>query len=1137
MRYLCAVENLKRLLAVYGRDDRVGRLAQELKSPRKARIHASGLSGAGDCFALAGLIEQGFHDHLVVCSDKESAAYALNTLNNLLDNAWVYMLPDSFKRPLQYDALEPNNILQRTEVVNLWSRQTSRSRVVVTYPEALIEKFISPDDLSKRKIAIRVGETLDVDVLITQLVDLGFQRVDFVYEPGQFSIRGGIIDIFTFGNAWPYRVEMFDDEVESVRTFDPMTQLSKQEIREMTAIPNVRAESIHTDLVDLSYVLPSEAVCWITDWEMVLDKVHTAFERTQALSIVDIPQEDEALRHFLEEKPFSVTREVMDGLGMFHIVLHNPGGIEATGRVDFNMTPQPSFNKNFDLLIRNIQDNSKNALETFIFTSNTKQIERFYSIFEDLNANVNFHPVPVDIHAGFVDSAAGTAVYTDHQIFERFHRYKLRKGFTREQAMNLRMIRELKPGDFVTHIDHGIGRYSGLEKIDINGHVQESVRLIYKNNDILYVSINSLHKIHKYVGKEGTPPALSKLGGDAWANLKRKTKRKVKDIAKELIRLYAERKSSDGYAFPPDGYLQNELEASFIYEDTPDQMETTQLVKEDMMKDYPMDRLICGDVGFGKTEIAVRAAFKAVVGGKQVAVLVPTTILALQHNQTFSERLKDFGISVDYVNRFKTTGQRKEVFNRLKEGKLDIVIGTHGLLNKDVGFKDLGLLIVDEEQKFGVSAKEKLRKLRVNVDTLTLTATPIPRTLQFSLMGARDLSIIRTPPPNRQPIYTERRVHDDELIKEAIYYEVHRGGQVFFVHNRVKSLPDVVAMLNRLCPDIDIAMAHGQMDSKKLEETLLNFIEGRYDVLACTNIIETGLDIPNANTIIINNANQYGLSDLHQLRGRVGRSNKKAFCYLFAPPLSVLTPEARKRLRTIEEFSDLGSGFNIAMRDLDIRGAGNLLGAEQSGFITDIGYETYQKILEEAVQELRENEYKELFEDDLAKQKIFVSDVHIETDVEMLIPDDYVNSIDERLRLYKELDAIESEDEIKAFEERLHDRFGNIPAVVNELFEGLRLRWTCKSLGFDRAIMKNGVLKLFFIGNPKSAYYETPMFTRLLAVLSSKGSELGLKLKQSRTRLIVTCENINTLKEAHEVLEVLRAAQMEQPVATNAEAQ
>ena len=746
--------------------------------------------------------------------------------------------------------------------------------------------------------------------------------------------------------------------------------------------------------------------------------------------------------------------------------------------------------------------------ETYICSDNPKQFERLAAIFKELKAKVEFLPVDTAIHEGFVDDDLKVAVLTDHQIFQRYHQYRIRQGFSREQALNTRLLKELTPGDFVTHIDHGIGKFAGLQKIEIGGQMQEAVRLIYKNNDILYVSIHSLHKIAKYVGQEGTPPVLSKIGSDAWKQLKNRTKKKLKDIAAELIKLYAGRRASKGHAFPPDGYLQNELEASFIYEDTPDQIKSTSDIKAEMEKPYPMDRLVCGDVGFGKTEVAIRAAFKAVCDGKQVAILVPTTILALQHARTISERLSEFPVTVDYINRFRTGKEKKAVLENLKEGKVDIIIGTHALLSKDIVFKDLGLLIVDEEQKFGVASKEKLRSIKVNVDTLTLTATPIPRTLQFSLMAARDLSVIRTAPPNRQPIQTEIRVFDEAVINETIMAEVNRGGQVFFVHNRVIDLPGIVDTLKRLCPGVDIAMAHGQMDAEHLESVLVDFIDHKFDVLVCTNIIETGLDIPNANTIIINRADMFGLSDLHQLRGRVGRSNQKAYCYLFAPPMSVLTAEARKRLRTIEEFSDLGSGFAVAMRDLDIRGAGNLLGGEQSGFIADIGFETYQKILDEAIQELKETDFKDVFKEEIAERDSYVRDVTIETDVEMLIPDEYVSNIQERLNLYTELNNIKNEEGITEYKKRLEDRFGRIPNQVNALFEGLRLQWICKKIGFDRLILKGGKLRCYFLGDPQSSFFETERFQKVMIFLQKHGRVMGVSLKQTTKELILVKDNL-----------------------------
>ena len=1115
--------NLDHLLSLYKEDSRIAKIISATEGEQAARLRLTGMAGAQESFVLAGTFMNTGHGHLIVANDKEEAAYIQNNLANLLKGKSIRFFPDSFKRPMFFEELNPTNGLLRTETINKVVNSTVNGEIVVTYPEALFEKVVAPEVLNVQRITIQKGEDMDVDFLIEALIEYGFKREDFVYEPGQFSIRGGIIDIFSFGNDYPYRIELFDDEVESIRTFDPTTQLSKRKIAQVSIIPNINTEFSQDQKVSMLGVIPESTIVWVRDFQVLLDKLAQCFEKAETFAKAISLLEEEELKEIFRDRAFIRPNEIIEDVKRFSIMCFADSAqpIEFDNEIIFSTRPQPSFNKNFKLLIENLQENSNEEIENYLFAENPKQIERFYSIFEDLEANVQFHPIPTSINEGFIDLDLNIACYTDHQIFQRFHRYKLRQGFTKDQAINLRMLRELTPGDFVTHIDHGVGRYSGLEKIDINGHIQESVRLIYKNNDILYVSINSLHKISKYVGKEGTAPKLDKIGSEAWKNLKRRTKKKVKDIASELIKLYAKRKATPGHPFQPDGYLQNELEASFIYEDTPDQLKATNDVKGDMCKDYPMDRLICGDVGFGKTEVAVRAAFKAVVGGKQAAILVPTTILALQHYHTFKGRLEEFGVTVDYVNRFRTTAERNAIYKKLKEGAVDIVIGTHALLNKKVGFKDLGLLVIDEEQKFGVAAKEKLRNLKVNVDTLTLTATPIPRTLQFSLMAARDLSIIRTPPPNRQPIHTEVRIFSEEVIKEAIYYEVNRGGQVFFVHNRVKTLPDIAAMVARMCPDVEIAKAHGQMDPKVLEKTLLDFIESKFDVLVCTNIIETGLDIPNANTIIINNAHHFGMSDLHQLRGRVGRSNQKAFCYLFSPPMSTLTTDARKRLKTLEEFSDLGSGFNIAMRDLDIRGAGNLLGAEQSGFIADIGYETYQKILEEAIHELKETKFREVFKEELEKNPQYVREVKVDTDVEMLIPDEYVSSISERLSLYTELDAIETEEEIETYINRMRDRFGRIPPQVHELFEGLRLRWICKKMGFERLILKNNKLRCYFVENPQSNFYESALFQRILEYVGSKGLQKGLSFKKSNRHFILVKDHVKSLKEAHKALNYL----------------
>lgn len=1098
----------------------IARLSQE----GNARLQIKGLAGALESFLIAATYRKAGGHYLVVATDKEEAAYIQNTISSLLPKKQIRLLPDSFRRPLYYEVLDPTNVLLRTETINYLTHSKSKGEIVVTYPEALFEQVVAPQELTNARIELTKGEILDVDTIIDVLVEYGFKRQDFVYEPGQFSIRGGIIDIFSYGNEYPYRVELFDDEIESIRTFDPLEQLSVEKVEYVSIVPNINTKFSREQKTSIFEVLPENTYIWMKDFQLLMDKLNECFKRAndfaQNLTIIDDKELAQIFRDRAFIRPGEVLEDVRDKPIVFFTNYKQSLPIDHT--IDCRAKPQPSFNKNFDLLIRNLLENTSGGLQNILFAGSAKQIERFYAIFKDLGADIRWEPINTAIHAGFIDPEMQLACYTDHQIFERYHRYRLRKGFTKDKALNLRMLRDLTPGDLVVHLDHGVGRFSGLEKLEVGGRTQESVRLVYKNNDILYVGINSLHKLSKFTGKDGTLPRLDKIGGDAWKNLKTRTKKKMKDMAGELIKLYAKRKATPGHAFPPDGHLQNELEATFIYEDTPDQLKATNAVKQDMMASNPMDRLICGDVGFGKTEIAVRAAFKAAEDGKQVAILVPTTILALQHYRTFKERLEPFGMTVDYVNRFRTAKEKTAIYKRLADGEIDLLIGTHAILSNKVKFKDLGLLVIDEEQKFGVKAKEKLRAIQVNVDTLTLTATPIPRTMQFSLMNARDMSVLRTAPPNRQPIHTEVRQFNEEVIKDAIENEVFRGGQAFFVHNRVKSLTDMSVMLRKLCPDVQFATAHGQMDPKELEKTLLEFIDRRYDVLICTNIIETGLDISNANTIIINNAHQFGLSDLHQLRGRVGRSNKKAFCYLIAPPISVLTPEARKRLRTLEEFSDLGSGFNIAMKDLDIRGAGNLLGGEQSGFIADIGYETYQRILEEAVRELKQGAFKEVFADQMTEVSDFVREVNIETDTEMLIPTNYVESTQERLRLYQQLDGIPDEAGLEEFAKALVDRFGAIPPQVEELFDGLRLRWLCRQLGFERVNLKNNKLLLSFIEDAQSLFYDSEAFKTLSHIIATEGLLRGLKLKQTPRRLMLVKENVKSLAAAQDVLQGLK---------------
>jgi transcription-repair coupling factor (superfamily II helicase) len=1117
------VEKETNLLSLYIKDARTQQLADALVAPN-ARIHLSGLIGAQASFVMSASFFAQPRPQLIVALDKEEAEFIYSNMENILEKKDIHFFPDSFKAPLRFEHLDNNNVLARTEIVNRIINTTTTGEIIVTYPEALFEKVVAPAELDKHRVDIKIGENLDVNFLIQVLVEYGFTRSNFVYAPGEFSIRGGIIDIFSYGHEKPYRIELFDEEVESIRTFDAATQLSIQKVANLVIVPNINKKFDHTQKVSLFKVLHRDTVVWIDDFHMALDKLQLCFERAQTFATELSVLDESDLAEIFRDRAFLYPNDVVEDLQALPLVmLNNPySEFKATEKIVYKTKPQPSFNKNFPLLIEDLYNKKSNLFTNYIFTDSPKQIERFYSIFEDLKAEVEFLPVHFGIHKGFIDEQLKIVCYTDHQIFERYHRFRSKTGFSHEQALTIKLLRELQPGDFVTHIDHGIGKFSGLEKIDIKGKQQESLRILYKDRDILYVSINSLHKIAKYVGKEGEEPKLHKIGSDTWKNLKAKTKKQIKDMAEELIKLYAKRKASKGFQFSPDNYLQNELEASFVYEDTPDQLKSTQDVKDDMEKPNPMDRLICGDVGFGKTEVAMRAAFKAACDSKQVAILVPTTILALQHFKSFSERFKDFPVTVDYINRFRTAKEKKQVLENLKAGKVDVIIGTHGLAGKDVVFKDLGLLIIDEEQKFGVAVKEKLRTMKVNVDTLVLTATPIPRTLQFSLMSARDLSIIRTPPPNRQPIHTESRLFSIELIKDVIYKEINRGGQVYFVHNRVASLPDMVSMLRENCPDVDIEMAHGQMDPELLENTLVDFIDKKFDVLVCTNIIETGLDIPNANTIIINNAHQFGLSDLHQLRGRVGRSNRKAYCYLFGPPLSALTPEARKRLKTIEEFSDIGSGFDVAMRDLDIRGAGNMLGGEQSGFISEIGFHTYQKILEEAIIELKETDFKDVFEEENKKKETFVRDVEIETDVEMLIPDEYIENIQERLNIYTQIDALETEEQVQAFGENLKDRFGKLPEQVLEIFEGLRVRWLAKNLGFERIVLNEGKLRCYFVLSPQSKYYETPAFQKIYKFINGEGKKNQLSIKQTPKSLLMIRENVRTLKGAKKILELLQ---------------
>jgi len=1109
----------------YRNNNIIADLSASVLSKDKSPLHIKGLAGSAASVISATVFAQRQDQlYLIISQDKEEAAYLFNDLENLLlegDTPFhkkkVLFYPTSYRRPYEVEKTDNNNILSRTEVLKRLGTREGGT-IVVSYPDALAEKVVSRSFLKKNTLRMSVKESLSVDFVIDLLMEYNFERVDFVVEPGQFSLRGGIIDVFSYTNDRPYRIEFFGDDIESIRTFDPANQLSIDKLTHITITPNVQDRTLHETRQSFIEFIDPNTVIWVRDLSFAIDKIDKEFAKAEKA----FSELREDTIHLKPEELFTnaaqFKREILDHkLIEFgsHSLLKDSKGF------NFSMQPQPSFNKNFDLLLKNLEENSISGIKNIILSDNPKQTERIQTIINDLIGNrgisataFNYDIENLSLHEGFIDKQSKLACYTDHQIFERYHKFHIRDGFAGKEAFTLKEIYDLQPGDYVTHIDHGIGRFDGLEKIENNGKQQEAIRLIYQNNDILYVSIHSLHRISKYVGKEGTVPSLNRLGSNAWNKLKSKTKQRVKDIAKDLIKLYAERKASDGHSFSPDSYLQHELEASFIYEDTPDQVKATADVKKDLEKSYPMDRLVCGDVGFGKTEIAVRAAFKAVADSKQVAMLVPTTILAIQHFHTFKDRLKEFPCKVDYINRFKSAREQKKTLQELEEGKIDILIGTHRLVSKDVQFRDLGLMIVDEEQKFGVATKEKLKQMKVNVDTLTLTATPIPRTLQFSLMGARDLSILNTPPANRYPVQTELHAFNEEVIRDAVHYELSRGGQVFVVNNRIKNIIEVAGMIQRLVPDAKIAIGHGQMEGHKLEKVMMDFVEGNYDVLVATTIIESGLDIPNVNTIIINDAQNYGLSDLHQLRGRVGRTNKKAFCYLLAPPVSVLTDEARKRLKAIEEFSELGSGFNIAMRDLDIRGAGNILGAEQSGFISEIGFEMYQKILDEAIMELKETDFKGLYDEPV--QKDYVKECLIETDLEIMLPDRYVTNITERLSLYKELDSLEAEEDLLAFQERLIDRFGPVPQQTQELINTIRLRRMARKLGFERITLKNTGMTATFITTKDSPFYQSSIFSTVLQFIQVY--QHNVRMKEQNDKLSLNFKEIQSVSNAIEAL-------------------
>ncbi len=1099
------------ILNKYNNSKLLTQFTNHIKNNTK-RLFLSGTTGSFKSLLAAASLEK--NQHLIILNDKEEAAYFYNDLTQLTGDEKIYFLPSSYKRSPEYGNIDESNIILRTEALNFLS-SGNNDGIVVSYPLAIFEKVPTNQILNDCTLNIQTGEKLDISFVTEVLNEYEFKREDFVYEPGQFSVRGSIVDIYSFANEDPYRVDFFGDEVDSIRTFNLENQLSIEKLDKIAIIPNINKQK-DTEKISLVEFLSPEIFIWAYDFSFIYDNIaeahlkikHRENQRaeSEAVPSLNLFNDNIEICTLIEHK-----KTIEFGKKSF---------FKDSLEITFNTSPQPVFNKNFNLLEENLLTNEEKGYERYILSDNPKQHDRLRDIFKDLNSKISYTPLSTTLHEGFIDNDSKFCFYTDHQIFERYHKFSLRTDKARiaKQAISLKELSRLNPGDYVVHIDHGIGRFGGLVTTNENGKPQEAIRLVFRDNDILLVSIHSLHRISKYKSKDSEPPRINKLGTTAWQKIKDKTKKKVKDIARELISLYAQRKEEPGFAFSPDSYLQTELEASFIYEDTPDQEKTTHLVKEAMEKDIPMDMLVCGDVGFGKTEIAIRAAFKAVTDNKQVAVLVPTTILAMQHYNTFKERLKDFPCEIDYISRLRKPKEIKQALTKLKTGEISIIIGTHRLIGKDVEFKDMGLLIIDEEQRFGVSIKEKLKKIKVNVDTLTLTATPIPRTLQFSLMGARDLSILNTPPPNRHPILTELHTINDEIIKEAISYEVDRNGQVFFIHNRVQNIFEIEAMINRILPGVKTVVAHGQMDGPQLEKIMLDFINGDYDVLIATTIIESGLDIPNANTIIINNANHFGLSELHQLRGRVGRSNKKAFCYLLAPPLTSVTQEARRRLKIIEEFSDLGSGFNISMQDLDIRGAGNLLGGEQSGFIADIGFETYHRILNEAILELKETEFKELYKEEInrkADKNIqFVTDCSIETDALLVLPDQYIENVAERMQLYRKLDGLKDEDELNNFKSELIDRFGPIPETTQELIQVVQLRWKAIELGVEKIVYKNGKLLIYFVSNQESPYYQSSIFTGILGFLQAKAKTAKMQEKNNKLRLAIpSVKDINTIKD------------------------
>lgn len=1127
---------IEELRTLYASLPQLGALAKLLKDGKTRHISLNGLVASAPALFFAAFAERCPYPILFILEDADTAGYFHNDLKAL--GIEPFLLPSSYRRAVKYGQRDAGSEILRTETMAALSAEKTEGKplYIVTEPSALAERVVSKERLNDQTIRLETGQEVEVVALEKQLRALGFQEVDYVYEPGQFAVRGSILDVYSYSSEYPFRIDFFGDEIDTLRTFEVETQLSLQKRKQVEIVPEL-AQADHEQLTSFLHLLPEETLIVTKDLHYVADRIGKIFDEGFSKSAQTEQMEgkseveQEAIRQQMlaETKLIGRGKFLTDALGFRRIETATSPTHTAEAVITCETTPQPLFHKNFDLLLQTLRDDAAGGKRVFILADSQKQNDRLREIFaskvsESGGAPVAFTPVDRTLHEGFNDETLGVALYTDHQIFDRFHKYTLRSDKAKQGKMALTMkeLREMEPGDFVVHVDFGIGKFAGLVRVPAGESYQEMIRLVYQHGDIADVSIHSLYKISKYRRAEsGEAPRLSILGSGAWNKLKEKTKKRIKDIARDLIKLYAQRRHERGFAFSADNYMQHELEASFLYEDTPDQLKSTQQVKHDMESPRPMDRLVCGDVGFGKTEVAIRAAFKAACDNKQVAVLVPTTVLAFQHFKTFSKRLQGMPVRVDYLSRARTTKQTRQVTEDLAAGKIDILVGTHKLIGKSVKWKDLGLLIIDEEQKFGVATKEKLRQLKTNVDTLTLSATPIPRTLQFSLMGARDMSIMRTPPPNRYPIQTEIATFSSEVIADAINFEMSRGGQVFFVNDRIAGLAPIAEMIHKYVPDCRVGIGHGQMSPEELEKIVMGFMNYDYDVLLSTTIVENGIDISNANTIIINDAHRFGLSDLHQMRGRVGRSNRKAFCYLLAPPLANLTADARRRLEALETFSELGSGFSIAMQDLDIRGAGNLLGAEQSGFMEDLGYETYQKILTQAVTELKNDEFQDLYAEQIAQGEAisgddFVDDCAVESDLEMYFPDNYVPGSSERMLLYRELDNIERDEELEAYRQRLIDRFGPVPRQGEELMLVVPLRRVGRRLGCEKIILRQGRMQMQFVSNTQSAFYQSAAFGRVINYIGYHPRRCNLKEKNGKRSMVVS--QVASVKEAMEIL-------------------